>query len=170
MLARFGLWPLYFVALLIVGLGRIPSSWWVIGAGSETVTRIVIALVVLYVLGWVRMIVFALVPRSVIHYGRRLWFPHRGRRIVVSINSIEQIVVEQRPPPIHEAFVIELEDGAVYDLCPVGWDGAARIYAAVAGRVRRMQARKRRRLIRAQQRLRRRGAGAAGPQPPKSQA
>lgn len=158
-LARFGLWPLYFVALLVVGLGRIPSSWWVIGAGSEVLTRIVIAVVMLYLLGWVRMIVFALAPRAVIQYGRRLWFPHRGRRIVVRIETITNIVVEQRPPPTGEAFVIELDDGAVYDLSPVAWDGAARIYAAVAGRVRRAQARAQRRLTRAQK-LARRAPGA----------
>jgi len=158
-LARLGLWPLYFVALLIVGLGRIPSGWWVIGAGSEALTRIVIALLVLYLLGWARMIAFALLPKAVIQYGRRLWFPHRGRRIVVPIKTIANIEVEQRPPPVGEAFVIELEDGAVYDLCPVGWDGAARIYAAVAGRVRRAQARAQRRITRAQK-LARRGGGA----------
>jgi hypothetical protein len=152
MLARFGLWPLYFVALLIVGLGRIPSGWWVIGAGSEALTRGVIALLVIYLLGWVRMIVFSLVPKSVIQYGKRLWFRHRGRRILLRIDSIRSIDVEQRPPPVDEAFVIELVDGAVYDLCPVSWDGAARVYAAVAARVRRARARERRRRNRAERR------------------
>jgi hypothetical protein len=151
-LARVSLWPLYFVALLVVGLGRIPSSWWVIGAGSEELTRVALALVVVYLLGWVRMIVFTFVPKAVIQYGRRLWFRHRGRRIVVRIATISEIVVEQRPPPVGEAFVIELDDGAVYDLCPVDWEGAERVYAAVATRVRRARARAQRRLIRAQRR------------------
>lgn len=167
-LARVGLWPLYFVALLSVGLGRIPSSWWVIGAGSEVLTRIVIALVILYLLGWVRMIAFTLAPKAVIQYGRRLWFRHRGRRIVVQIKTITNIVVEQRPPPVGEAFVIELDDGAVYDLCPVGWDGAARIYATIARRVVRAQARERRRLNRQKRLAARRGAGGRARQPPKS--
>ncbi len=152
LLARFGLWPLYFVALLVVGLGRIPSSWWVIGAGSEELTRGVIAVVVIYLLGWVRMIAFSLLPRAVVQYGRRLWFRHRGRRIVVRIKTIKTIDVEQRPPPVGEAFVIELDDGAVYDLCPVDWDGAQWIYAAVAYRVRRARAREQRRLMRARRR------------------
>jgi hypothetical protein len=151
-LARISLWPVYFVALLVVGLGRIPSSWWVIGAGSEPLTRAVIAIVVLYLLGWVRAFVLTLMPRAVIQYGRRLWFRHRGRRIVVRIANVSAIVVEQRPPPVGETFVIELDDGAVYDLCPVGWEGAERIYAAVATRVRRARARAQRRLIRAQRR------------------
>ena len=151
-LARFGLWPVYFVALLVVGLGRIPPGWRVLGAGSEPITRAVIAVIVLYLLGWVRVIVFALVPKSVVHYGRRLWFRHRGRRIVVRINTIVTIDVELRPPPVGETFVIELDDGAVYDLCPVGWDGAGWVYGAVASRVRRAQARAQRRLIRAQRR------------------
>jgi hypothetical protein len=152
MLARFGLWPLYFVALLVVGLGRIPSGWWVIGAGSETLTRLVIAIVVLYLLGWVRVIVFSLVPKSVVQYGRRLWFRHRGRRVILRIDTIESIFVEQRPPPVGEAFVIELKDGAVYDLCPVAWDGAGRIYGAVATKLRRARARAERRRSRAHRR------------------
>lgn len=151
-LARVGLWPVYFVALLVVGLGRIPTTWWVIGAGSEALTRVVIALVVLYLLGWVRMIALTFVPKAVIQYGGRLWFRHRGRRIVVRIATVSAIVVEQRPPPVGEAFVIELDDGAVYDLCPVHWDGAERVYAAVATRVRRAHARAHRRRIRAQKR------------------
>jgi hypothetical protein len=147
------------VALLVVGLGRIPSGWWVIGAGSETLTRLVIAAVVLYLLGWARMIVFSLAPKAVIQYGRRLWFRHRGRRIVVRIETLAKIVVEQRPPPVGEAFVIELKDGAVYDLCPVGWDGAARVYSAAARRLSRLQAREQRRITRAQ-RVARRAGGA----------
>jgi len=137
---------------LVVGLGRIPTSWWVIGAGSEALTRAAIALVVLYLLGWVRMIALTFVPRAVIQYGRRLWFRHRGRRIVLRIANVHAIVVEQRPPPVGEAFVIELDDGAVYDLCPVGWEGAERIYASVAAKVRRAHAREQRRRIRAQKR------------------
>lgn len=151
-LARVGLWPVYFVALLIVGLGRIPTNWWVIGAGSEALTRGVIALVVVYLLGWLRALVFAFVPGAVVQFGRRLWFRHRGRRIVVRIKTILAIDVEQRPPPVKEAFVLELDDGAVYDLCPVAWDGAERIYAAVARRVRRARIRAARRLARAQKR------------------
>jgi len=152
MLARVGLWPVYFVALLIVGLGRIPGNWWVIGAGSETLTRAVIALVVVYLLGWLRMIVFALVPGAVVQFGRRLWFRHRGRRIMVRITTILAIDVEQRPPPVQEAFIIELDDGALYDLCPVRWDGAERIYAAVARQVRRARIRAARRHARANRR------------------
>ena len=152
-LARVGLWPLYLVALLIVGLGRIPSGWWAIGAGSETLTRAVIALVVLYLLNWVRMIVFASVPGAVVQYGGRLWFRHRGRRIMVRTKTILAIDVELRPPPVDEAFLIELDDGAVYDLCPVRWDGAERVYAIVARRVRRARVRANRRLARAKKRV-----------------
>lgn len=150
LLARLGLVPIYFVALLIVAIGKIPVSWWVIGAGIEELTRVVLALVVLYLLGWVRMIAFALLPRAVVQYGRRLWFRHRGRRIVVRTKAITSIDVELRPPPVGEVFVIELDDGAVYDLCPVAWKGAERIYAVLARRVRRARLRETRRRAREQ--------------------
>lgn len=148
-LARFGLWPLYFVALLTVGIGRIPLAWRVLGAGSEPLTRAVIAVIVVYLLAWVRMIAWSFVPKAVVQYGRRLWFRHRGRRILVHIRTIAEIDVEQRPPPVGEVFVIELDDGAVYDLCPVGWDGAPQVYQAVAYRVRRARARAQRRIAKA---------------------
>jgi hypothetical protein len=149
-LARVGLWPIYLLALLGVGLARIPSSWWIVD--SEPLTRVAIALVVIYLLGWVRMIVWTLIPAAVIQYGRRLWFRHRGRRVRIPIKRITAIDVEQRPPPVGEAFVIELDDGACYDLCPVAWDGAERVYSVVARRVRRARLRAARRRARAKRR------------------
>lgn len=150
-LARFGLWPVYLLAFLAVGLAKIPSSWvlWV-----EPLTRLLIGLVVLYLLGWLRMLVWALLPGAVIQHGRYLWFPHGRRRIRVAIADISTIAVEQRPPPIGETFVIELKGGELtHDLCPVACHGAERVYAAVARKVRwariradRRDARRRRRL------------------------
>lgn len=148
-LARFGLWPVYFMALLPVAIGRLPPSWQVLGFGFEEVARVVIALVAIYLLGWLRMVVWALVPGSVVQYGRRLWFRHRGRRVRIAVGQINTINVELRPPPVGEVFVIELTDGAVYDLCPVHWDGAARIYSVLARRVKRSKLRQQRRLARA---------------------
>jgi hypothetical protein len=150
-LARFGLWPVYFLALLGVGLAKIPSSWvlWV-----EPLTRVLIGLVVAYLLGWLRMVVWALLPGAVIQYGRYLWFPHGRRRIRVAIADISTIAVEQRPPPIGETFVIELSGGELtYDLCAVACHGAERVHAAVARKVRRAQIRARRRDARARRRL-----------------
>ncbi|NVB41564.1 hypothetical protein G6O69_27240 [Pseudenhygromyxa sp. WMMC2535] len=144
-LARFGLWPVYFVAMLIVAIGRIPPSWWVIGAGIEVLTRAILALVVLYLLSWLRAFAYTLLPRAVILFGRRLWFRHRGHRIRVRTSAITTIDVEERPMPDGEVFIIELDDGGVYDLCPVDWEGSQRIYAVVARRVRRAKLRARRR-------------------------
>jgi hypothetical protein len=158
-LARVGLWPVYFVVLLLVGIVRLPSSWWVIGAGSEALSRVLIGLAVIYVLSWVRMIVWTLLPGAVIQYGRRLWFRQRGRRVRVLIRDITTIDVEQRPPPIGEVFVVELGE-AKHELCPVDWDGAVRIYSVVARRVRRARDRAARRAARA-----RRKASASEPKP-----
>ncbi|MCA9685220.1 MAG: hypothetical protein KC431_29755 [Myxococcales bacterium] len=140
-LARLGLWPVYFVALLTVAIGRIPVSWWVLGAGIEELTRVVLALLVLYLLGWVRAFVFSLLPRAVVQFGRHLWFRHRRRRVRVRTAMITAVDVEERPAPEGEVFVIELDDGAVYDLCPVAWNGAERVYALLARRVRRAKLR-----------------------------
>ena len=152
LVATAALWPIYFVILLTVAIGRIPTSWWVLGAGFEWLTRLEFLLVALYLLGWVRAIVYSLVPRSVVQYGRRLWFRHRGSRVRVLTKHITAVDVEQRPPPIGETFVIELDDGAVYDLCPVDWKGAERVYAVLARRVRRAKLRERRRKARAKRR------------------
>lgn len=149
-LARLGLWPIYLLALLGVGLARIPQGWWI--AGHEPLTRFAIALVVVYLLGWVRMIAWTLLPGAVIQYGRRLWFRHADRRLRLLIAEIRAIDVEQRPQPVGETFVIELHSGAAYDLCPVRWDGAERIYAVVARRVRRAKVRAQRRAARARRR------------------
>lgn len=149
-LARLGLWPVYLLALLGVGLARIPSAWvlW-----FEPLTRLLIGLVVAYLLGWVRMVAWALPPGAVIQYGRYLWFPQGRRRVRVAISDISAIAVEQRPPPIGETFVIELGSGDVtYDLCPVHNDGAERVYAAVARKVRRARIRADRRDARARRR------------------
>ena len=43
----------------------------------------------------------------------------------------------------------KLDDGAVYDLCPVHWQGAERIYAVLARRARRARLREQRRARRA---------------------
>ncbi len=153
MLARVGVWPLAFVVLLAVAIGRLPASWWVLGI--EELTRVLLLLVALYLLGWVRAVVFALLPKSVVQFGRRLWFPHRGRRIVLRTSSIVEIDVELRPPPADEVFVIELDDGAVYDLCPVRWEGAERIFALLHRRVRRASHRASRKRAREQRRRRR---------------
>jgi hypothetical protein len=147
--ARFGLWPVYFVALLAVGLARIPSS---LVLFVEPLTRVLIGLVVVYLLGWLRMVVWALLPAAVVQYGRHLWFPHARRRLRVAIADLSAIAVEQRPPPIGETFVVELKNGEVHDLCPVAWDGAERVHAAVARKIRWAGIRESRRNARARRR------------------
>jgi hypothetical protein len=149
-LARVGLWPVYFLALVGVGLARIPPGWVLV---VEPLTRLLLGLFVAYLLGWVRMIVWALLPGAVIQYGRHLWFPHARRRLRVALADISTIAVEQRPPPIGETFVIELKQGEqTYDLCPVAWDGAERVHAIVARKVRRAKIRAARRDARARRR------------------
>lgn len=147
-LVRIAAWPVYFVLLLPIVIGRIPEAWWLFG--TSVPTRVAIALVALYLLGWVRTIGFTLLPKTVIQYGRRLWFRHHGRRVVVWTSAIVGIDVELRPNG--EVFVIELDDGQVYDLCPVAWEGAQRIFAVLARRVRRAKVRASRRRAREQRR------------------
>ena len=147
---RVGLWPIYALVLLLVGIVRIPWSWWLLD--SEVLTRVVLLAVALYLFSWLRMLAWTLIPAAVILYGRRLWFRYRGRRIRLLTTALTTVDVELRPPPIGEVFVIELGDGAVYDLCPVRWDGSQRIYRVLARRIRRIKARDARRLVRAKRR------------------
>ncbi|MFV8754355.1 hypothetical protein ACNOYE_27735 [Nannocystaceae bacterium ST9] len=144
-LVRVASWPVYFVVLLPIAIGRIPEAWWLFG--FELLTRLLIALVALYLLGWLRTIGFTLLPKTVVQYGSRLWFRHHGRRVLVRIAKISAIDVELRPSG--EVFVIELDDAESYDLCPVAWEGAPRIFAVVARRVRRAKLRASRRRARA---------------------
>ncbi len=118
--------------------------------GYEPAARVVLAVIVIYLLSWLRTVVFSLLPHAVVQYGRRLWLRHRGSRIQLRTRVVSAIDVELRPEPVGEVFVIELEDGAVYDLCPVRWDGAERIYTVLARRVRRGRLRKDRRKSRGQ--------------------
>lgn len=141
-------WPVYFIVLLPIAIGRIPEAWSVFG--SVLGTRFLLALVALYLLRWARTIVFTLLPKTVIQFGRRLWFRHQGRRVVVRTSAIVAIDVELRP--IGEVFVIELDDGQTCDLCPVAWEGAQRIFAVLARRVRRAKLRANRRRTREQRR------------------
>jgi hypothetical protein len=147
-LVRVASWPVYFVVLLPIAIGRIPAAWSLFG--SELPTRLLLALAALYVLGWARTIVFTLLPKTVIQFGRRVWFRHHGRRVVVRTSAIVEIDVELRP--IGEVFVIELDDGETCDLCPVAWEGAQRIFAVLARRVRRAKLRASRRRAREQRR------------------
>jgi len=156
-LGRVGLWPIYALVLLVVVIVRIPVSWWLFD--SEVLTRLVLVAAALYLFGWLRMLVGTLIPGAVILYGRRLWFRHRGRRIRLRTSALTAVAVEQRPPPDGEVFVLELGDGAVYDLCPVAWDGAPRIFRILARRVRRAEARELRRLARARRKAAKHPAG-----------
>lgn len=143
-LVRFASWPVYFVVLLPIAIGRLPASWAVLG--FEELTRLVIALVALYLLGWARAIAFSLLPRAVVQYGGRLWFRHGGRRTIVRTAAVTAIDVELRPSG--EVFVIEVEGGQTYDLCPVAWEGAQRIFKVVHRRVARARRRRAREIRR----------------------
>jgi hypothetical protein len=158
-LVRIASWPVYFIVLLPIAIGRIPESWWLFD--SELLTRLLMALVALYLLGWARTIGFTLLPKAVIQYGGRLWFRPHGRRAVVRTSAIVAIDVELRPHG--EVFVIELENGQSHELCPVAWEGAQRIFAVIDRRVRRAKLRASRRRAREQRRAKSRPHGAASP-------
>jgi hypothetical protein len=143
-LVRVASWPVYFMVLLPIAIGRIPLGMRLLG--FEELTRLALALVAVYLLGWVRALAFSLLPRAVVQYGRRVWFRHGGRRIVVRSAAITAIDVELRPSG--EVFVIELEGGQIYDLCPVAWEGAQRIFKVLHRRVVRARRRRARELRR----------------------
>ncbi len=136
MAARVGVGLVAFVLLLAAVLGTLPSSWIRLVGGNSWLLRGIIVLVAMWFSVWVRAIVYALLPRSPVLLRKRLTLLVKGRRIGIAVDRIAAVHVEQRPEPAHEVFVVELKDGAEYDVCPVHWDGAALLYRALRRRVR----------------------------------
>lgn len=126
------------LAMLLIAalLARLPEGWVSLVGGHTEVVRGVLVLLVLYAVGWLRAIVYSRLPASAYLLGRWLVLRVRGKALRVPVVMILEVHVELRPPPAGETFVVELKDGTCHDLCPTHWQGAARLYAALSGKVR----------------------------------
>jgi hypothetical protein len=122
--------------LIAALLARLPASWLDLVGGHAAIVRVVLVLVVFYLIGWLRAIVYSRLPAAAYLFGRWLVVRVRGKAVRVPVVMILEIHVELRPLPAGETFVVELKDGTLYDMCPTHWQGAARLYAALARKLR----------------------------------
>lgn len=120
------------VVVLIILLARLPSAWVELAFGRGWIVRAVVVGLAAWAFMWLDNFLRVLQPRTPYLYGRTLTVRARGKRLGLPVRDITAIHVEQRPPDGRETFVVELRDGALHDLCPVHWKGAARLYARIA--------------------------------------
>jgi hypothetical protein len=134
--ARLGAGLVTLILLLAALLGALPRGWIQLAGGNQWLVRGILVLFVAWSMGWARAILYALLPRAPVLLGKRLTIPLRGERIAVPVARIAALHVERRVDPLQEVFVIEMGDGTEYDVCPVHWEGAQRLYRALDRRVR----------------------------------
>lgn len=133
-LALTGVWLSFLIVALVLLLVRLPSDW-VEPFGHSLVLRGSLVLFAALVLRGIGTIVYTRLPAAAFLSGRTVTYRERGKRRRVALSEIARVVVELRPPPDGEVFVLELQDGSEHELCPVRWPGAGRLYAAIARRV-----------------------------------
>ncbi len=132
------------IVLLVIPvlLMPLPPSWIELSPSWQRVVEeqtIVVRLgllaggVVLLVLG--RNLLMARLPRAAIMFGRTVRFHDGTRRRALPIAEIAAIHVELRPPPYHEVFVIEQQNGEEHDLCPTHWTGAPGLHRTLERKV-----------------------------------
>jgi hypothetical protein len=105
--------------------------------GSSQLVRGLGVAIVLALEAMVRPWVVARLPQAPALLGRTLWLPTAVGRRRIALRDVVNVDVEMRPPPAFEVIVVELRDGGTHDLCPLDWDGAGSLYAALARLTRR---------------------------------
>lgn len=124
---------LVFLSLSIaVLLARLPERWVALARGEAWAVRGALLLLMLWGMMWLGNIVRVVLPRAPYLFGRTLTVRHDGERIRLPVREIAAVHVEPRPPDERDTFVVELRDGTTYDLCPIAWQGAGRLYARLA--------------------------------------
>lgn len=133
--SRLVIFVAFVLLAVVIVLARLPESWVRLARGYEVVVRAGLMLSVIAVLMVARTALVARLPRAVVLLGRKVRFHDGTRRIAVPLEEIAALHVEQRPPPVHEVFVIEQRDGAEHDLCPAHWWGAPALHRALERKV-----------------------------------
>lgn len=119
-------------ASIAVLLARLPDAWVEAAGGRRWPIRAVLLVLLLGLTQWIGNAIRMLLPRAPYLFGRTLTVRERGRRVRLPIREIARIYVEPRPPGERDTFVVALKRGETYDLCPITWQGAARMYARLA--------------------------------------
>lgn len=119
-------------ASIAVLLARLPDRWVELAFGQRWIVRVVLVALLLWCNLWIGNIVRTALPRAPYLFGRTLTVRERGRRVRLPVREIAAIHVEPRPPAERDTFVVVLKNGNTHDLCPIAWQGAARLYARLA--------------------------------------
>ncbi len=127
-LAGFGAIAILIPSLITALLVRLPDVWVTAAGGYRIVVRLVLFAGVWWIWGWLRAIVFAMLPSTPYLMFHTLAVRERGKRIRVPVRSIMGIDVETRAPDEREVMVVELQDGRRLDVCPLHWKGAGELY------------------------------------------
>lgn len=134
-LARLGWWIVLALGFVTVLLVRLPEPWVALALGSATAVRVALGVAVWMVARTIRPFVIARLPHAASLFRGTVALATRGARRKIPLAEIVHVDVERRPPPIDEALVVELRDGSVHEVCPLAWDGAARLFEAIARRI-----------------------------------
>ena len=124
------------LVVIVVLLVRLPDVWVALAGGRSFIVRLVLALLCAWLFMWLDNALRVLLPRTPYLIGRTLTIRARGRRVRLPVREIRTIHVETRPPEDRETFVVEMKSGEHHDLCPVYWNGAARMYRRLASALR----------------------------------
>lgn len=120
---------LFGAALLIPALlARLPASWVAASGGTTIPLRFVLVVGVIWGVSALRAVVYTRLPRARYVVGRTLVLHERGHRRRIPLARVTDVFVELRPTPVHQVFMVELDDGTVHEICPVAWSGAGRLY------------------------------------------
>lgn len=131
-LSDFAVGLVFVAATIAVLLARLPDAWVELVDGRRWILRVAMIVPLLWLNQWVGNLVRTLLPRAPYLFGRTLTVRERGQRVRLPVREIAGIHVEPRPPDERDTFVVVMKGGATYDLCPIAWQGAARLYARLA--------------------------------------
>lgn len=133
-LVRVGAWIVAALGIVTALLVRLPEAWVSAAGGFPELVRAALATAVLLVVAIGEPWIVGRLPSAPAVIGRRLWIPSPVGRRRVALADVAHVDVEQRPLPASEVVVVELRDGSLHELCPLAWDGAAGLYAALRRR------------------------------------
>jgi hypothetical protein len=153
--ARLAVALAFVLLVILVPLVPLPAAWVALAGGFPLLVRACMVLVVVVALTVAYALLVTRLPRAVVLWGRKVRFHDGTRRRAVSVYDVVTVHVEQRPPPVHELFVLERRDGVLHDLCPTAWAGAPSLYRAIERSVAAADRRRRRRASRRAARARR---------------
>ncbi len=136
-LVRFGAWIVAALGIVTALLVRLPQPWVDAAGGFPELVRAALATGVLFAVALAEPWIVGRLPSAPAWIGGRLWIPSPLGRLRVPLADIAHVDIEQRPQPLFEVVVVELRDGSLHELCPLAWDGAAGMYAALSRRIHR---------------------------------